>query len=254
MSWCDKLASIPAAGLFLDSHFASSSAISDSFSPLLDRLAGSGDGEKPRFNVDQSQGFNFAYTTENGHQTSIEPSKVAVGFVHRMRATPISGGAPRLDLLSEVEPYTKLLSKMLERLGEATLLLPGPKSRMVNKVGIVSATNVDEEEAPPGIRRFIEYVSRPWPRRSESYSFSFTSEVDSSQGWVDTCIHTFNRSDAKDSLLNMSFDWQRKFTTGRPRTEDSLHTILRDAEKSALEYFEELAVGNRFDVELGTNS
>jgi len=35
MSWCDKLASVPAAGFRLTPHFASSDSILDGLSPIL---------------------------------------------------------------------------------------------------------------------------------------------------------------------------------------------------------------------------
>lgn len=247
MSWCDKLASTASAGFKLDYHYAPGEELLRALSPILDRLV---EGDKERFTLERLEPFLIVFNTLDGFRYGAEPSKINVTFNHRIRAKPVSGGPPRMEMLSSPLPYTKLLPTVIEKLVEATLLLPAPNSRAVQRVGIMSITVVAEDEIPPGIVRFVEYVGRPWKGRVENYNFNITTELRSASAWVDRCIHSLVKSEDPDALITLQFDWQRTFKSGRAIVRDSLEDVLRDAQKSALDYFEDLAEGGRFDEEV----
>lgn len=247
MNWCDKLASTPAVGFGLDPYVTSSGTLIDAFAPKLSSLV---DGEKLRFTIDQSQPCSLTFTTEDGFQTAIDPAKISVSFVHRLTAKQVSGGPPRLEMLSFPRPYSELLPTVLKMLIEATTSLPSPKTRGLHRIGIVAVTGVSEEEAPPGIIRFLDYMRDPWDKVFGTYSFSIAAEVGSTSAWRDRCVHILAKGDGKDALLNLSFDWQRTFAKPRPINPKTLEEIASEAEIAALAYFEELAEGNRFDANL----
>lgn len=242
-SWCDKLASTPVVGIFLEPHSASSGAIMDALSPLLDRHYA---GDRALFSIDQSQGNVFVFTTDEGYQTNVEPTRLSVRFVHRLRTRQVSAGPPVAELISKAAPYTQLLKGVLERLLETANLLPGPTKRAIRRVGIVSETAVLPEEAPPGIRRFANYVEQPWKSGAQAFAFSMTTNLDNGAGWTDRCIHTITKPEG-DNLMNLSFDWQRVYADGR--SVSALAQLVKDCERAALAYFEELAVGDRFDAD-----
>jgi hypothetical protein len=246
LSWCDKLASTPVAGFTLEPHFASCGAVADAFAPILDSLA---EGERQHFSLDQCQNFSFGYTSEDGFQTAVEPAKIAVSFIHRLKYKAVGGGPPTVEMLSRARPFTELLPVVLDKLIQAALVLPGPKERTTNRIGIVSVTGVDENDAPPGIRRFIDYMSKPWGGNTSSYTFNIASTLASTSNWSDRCIHTLAKGEGADALLNISIDWQRTFVTGRSLNEKSLSEVAGEAKKAALSYFEDLAEGSRFDVD-----
>jgi hypothetical protein len=248
LSWCDRLASVPTAGFKLDPHFAPQAAIITSLAPVLDREY---KDEKAQFQIAQEQtAFGASFTTNEGYNYDIDPVKIAVGFRHRMRARPVSGGPPIMEMLSRPLPYTELLPSVIRKLIEATLLLPRAKTRSVTRVGIVSTTSVADEELPPGIARFIKYMGRPWKGEIDHYNISITSDIGKGQGWTDRCIHQVNKPDDREQLMTLNFDWQRVFTSGHPISTASLSDILEKAERAALKYFEDLAEGRRFDEDL----
>jgi hypothetical protein len=152
VSWCDKLASTPSIGFKIDPYYTSGDSIIDAIRPILDRLV---DGDRVLFTVNRHESFAFSFTTEDGFQHGIEPIKAFVDFHHRLKAKPVSGGPPIMEMLSKPLPYTDLLPEVAKRLAEMTLLIPGAKQRKINRVGIVSATRVVEDEVPPGIARFM---------------------------------------------------------------------------------------------------
>jgi len=157
-----------------------------------------------------------------------------------------------MEMLSHPLPYTTLLPDVLERLSEATLLLPDARKRSIKRIGIVSNTRAAEDEMPPGIRRFINYVSKPWSAL-DSYSFQIASELDKNDNWTDRCIHTISRPEDKHELPSLAFDWQRTFTDEQKINSDSVREIIGHAQRAALVYFEELAEGNRLSG-IDTNS
>lgn len=247
LSWCDKLASTAGAGLKLDFHFASADSILDGLSPLLDRMP---KGNKPKFDMSRHESFAVTFTTDDGFQYGIEPSKVFVAFKHRLRARAVSGRAPIMEMLSQPMPFTKLLPTVCKKLIEVTLLIPGPKNRKADRVGIISTTSVAESELPPGIARFISYMGRPWKGSVDHYNFNITTEISKTAEWTDRCLHTLTKPDDPEELLTLNFDWQRTFASGRPLNENSLTEALKTSEKAALQYFEDLGEGPAFDEEI----
>ncbi|MGA8908845.1 MAG: hypothetical protein WB524_14615 [Acidobacteriaceae bacterium] len=249
MSWCDKLASVPTVGFSLDWHFASANTILEALSPTLDHMVRE---EKPQFTVANLDQFTVAIRGNDGFQYGVEPSKASVGFNHSVRTKAVSSGPPVLEMLSHAMPYTQLLDTVFEKLVTITLAVPDNRTRKVTKMGIVSSTQVHPDEAPPGIRRFIEYVGRPWQGFLHAYSFQIVTELGQSPAGSDRCVHTLAKAEDERELLSLSFDWQRTLTPSRPINKDVLGDIIKRARFDALKYFEDLAEGGRFDVDDGS--
>ena len=247
LSWCDKLASVPTVGFKLDAHFGSGDALLDALSPITNRLIA---GDTVKFSLDQHTSLDVALTSEDGFQYMLDATKVAVGFRHRLKAKAISGGPPIMEMLSTPLPYTQLLPEVSRRLSEAVLLMPNASSRQIQRVGVLASTQVSEEDLPPGISRFIEYMGRPWGGSLEHFKINLTCGLEKTPEWTDRCIHTLTKPEDMERLLTLQFDWQRTFTTGRSIGPDSVESILATAHKASTKYFEDLAEGNRFDEEI----
>jgi len=156
-----------------------------------------------------------------------------------------------MEMLSSAMPFTKLLPEVSNKLIEATLLLGNSKSREVNRIGIISSTAVADEEMPPGIRRFIDYIRRPWQGQSDFFSIQIVSQLDENTAWTDRCIHTVTKAEENpDALVNINLDWQRTYTKGVSIQRDAISEIVKKAEKPAIDYFETVAEGSMFDEEL----
>jgi hypothetical protein len=215
--------------------------------PITDRLY-----NEPRtlFNITHQTSFEVRFSTEEGFDYGIEPTKLFVEFKHRMRPRPISGGPPIMEMLSRPLPFTELLPEVTKRLIEAGLLVPGAKTRKVNRIGIISTTAVAEEEAPPGVVRFIEYIGRPWRGALESFNLQIAANTGKGQGYRDRCFHTIVRSEDKENLMTITIDFQRVFTAGISIQRDQLKDAVDRVEKAALRYFEDIGEGKRFDEEI----
>lgn len=244
MSWCDKLASVAGAGFGLDVHFAPSDAILTNMTPITDRLY-----NEPRtlFNITHQTSFEVRFSTEEGFDYGIEPTKMFVEFKHRMRPRPVSGGAPIMEMLSRPQPFTEMLPEVTKRLIEAALLVPGAKTRKVKRIGIISTTAVAEEEAPPGVVRFVEYIGRPWQSAIESFNLQIVANTGKGPGYRDRCFHTIVRPEDKETLMTITIDFQRMFTAGILIQRDELKDAVDRVEKGALRYFEDIGEGKRFD-------
>jgi hypothetical protein len=68
-------------GFTLDWHFAGNDSLWAAFSPILDKEVAH---EKPTFTITQNETFGIAFHTDSGFHYSAEPSKVVVGFQHRL--------------------------------------------------------------------------------------------------------------------------------------------------------------------------
>ena len=155
-----------------------------------------------------------------------------------------------MEMLSRPMPFTALLPEVSKRLVEATLYLPKVGERQVTRIGVVSSTPIAEEDLPPGIKRLLEYIARPWRGAFEFLNVNLTMGLADTSETTDRCSHIIIKPEEKDQLLTLQFDWQRTFKTGWAVTKANLERVLKDAERDALKYFEDLAEGSRFDEEL----
>lgn len=248
MTWCDKLASTPSIGIGLNPEYLPSSVILDALKPILKRARG--DTKHDGFTIDSVDTYAVTLTTEDGFHYGVDSNKVFVEFRHRMRAKQISGGPPILEMLSRPLLFSQLMPEVSKRVLEAAELICSVQSRTIQRIGIVSSTSVDEEDAPPGILKFIDYVSKPWAgERPPYYRFDILADLGKTNAWSDRCLHVLlKQEESRDQLTTIRFDWQRSLINEKPAREEFLIELMRDAEKAALDYFEDLAIGNRFDA------
>lgn len=250
MSWCDKLASTPAVGLRFGFVHQSSNRLLDSLQPLFDAWV---EGRKQRFTIEQQGPFAITFITEGGFRYAIDHEGIVVEFHHRWRVKPRSGGLPVAELLSKARPYTELLDEAVDRLLHAVELVNGPRARTVHRLGIISQTAVVAKDAPPGVRRLVDYMTRPWGGDLPQYSFEITGRLDKKDDYSDRCIHSVGMGDPElspDRLISVKFDWQRDYSATRPVTVDVIKKQVAAGKKAALEYFEDVAEGSRFDEEI----
>ena len=240
-SWCDKLASTPAVGIFMDRYYSSSADTLDSLAPLINRWTKNDEDE---FSIAKQDSFSVEITTNNGFHYGISPGHTFVEFKHRLRVTPRSGEVPTVEMLSEAAPYTKLLSDVIQRLGATTELLSPNGSREMKRIGVVSSTTVDGADAPPGILRMIEYMSSPWKHTIPAYDFQVVALVAENEKWQDRCTVHVHRKEGADSLINVKLDFQRSFKELRRVSAYSESMKLLTDE--ALQYFELIALGSMF--------
>jgi hypothetical protein len=246
-SWCDKLASTPTIGFKLSPYVAAAGSYITAWEPLLSRLVADHDA---KFSIDESGPLNWGFLTEDGFKYGASQHLVSVGFHHRMRAEPVSGGPPIMKMTSKPLLYTELLNEVSDRLIEATLMLPNVAKRSVKRVGIIAVTHVDEKDLPPGIAKLVTYLGKPWKTKLNNFSVSITADLAKDTKHSDRCIHQLVRPEDEAKLFTIQFDWQRTYFSDRSTTKDTLKSICDEAKKGAIDYFEQLAVGNMFDEAL----
>ena len=122
--------------------------------------------------------------------------------------------------------------------------------RKLVRVGVVTTTQVAEEDLPPGIARFIDYIARPWHGFVDQYSFQITADLGKSDNWFDRCNHVVIRPEDPEQLLTLQFDWNRTFISERTATSELVKDEMDRAAQESMKYFEDLGEGNRFDEEL----
>lgn len=249
LSWCDKLASTPTIGFFFDAHYAPADMILNALTPFLD---GWHIGRKANFSVVHQEAFRVDIQHEDGFLYHVEPTKLTVTFQHRLKLRATSGGLPVAELISRPHPFTKLLADASETLIEMAQLLPSPaKKRNVTQIGIVSQTVVNDNDLPPGIRKFMDHLGRPWGANLGAFGVNAVVDLVETKSHLDRCIHNIRRSeDDEEDLIILQFDYQRYATNPTPIIPDTLRREVASATKAALEYYEALAVGDMFDEQL----
>ncbi len=250
MSWCDKLASTPSVGLKFDNHFAPSAEILEVLKPILAPLV---KRERATFVINRLDPFALELTTEDGFHYGVEPTRVWIDFQHRMRVKPTSGGPPVAELLSRAAPFSDLLPEVSSRLLDAMKQILEIAPRKLVRVGIVTTSQTAQEDLPPGIARFIDYIARPWQGFVEQYSFQITADLGKNDSWFDRCNHVVIRPEDPEQLLTLQFDWHRTFVSERTATIDLIKDEIDRAALDSMKYFEDLGEGNRFDEELIRN-
>jgi hypothetical protein len=146
-----------------------------------------------------------------------------------------------------------LLDEAVERLLQAVELVNGPGARALQRLGIVTDTAVVASDAPPGVRRLIDYVGRPWGGNLPHYRFDITGRLGNKDDYSDRCIHSIGMEEPDsnpDKLISVKFDWQREYIITRPIAIEAIRKQVTAGKRAALEYFEDVAEGSRFDEEI----
>lgn len=246
-SWCDKLASTPTVGIKFNPVFLSGDALLGALRPIIDTFP---QGDDLRLQIEKHDSFGVQFASMDGYHYGVDSQRAFVDFRHRMKAKAVSAGPPILEMLSRAAPYTELLDEVLSKLTRMALLLASAIPRDLERVGFISTTIVDEAEAPPGIRRYVEYLARPWNGATDEYQLNITGRTTDTAEHSDRCIHTISRAEAAEGLMTIKLDWQRTFKVPQSLIETRLERELSAARESALLYFEDVAEGNRFDEQV----
>ncbi len=94
----------------------------------------------------------------------------------------------------------------------------------------------------------MDYVGRPWDGKIEGFNMNLTATIHENDDMRERCIHRIVKPEEEDAMLTIVFDWQRFMKKKAiPVTRRELERACEATQKAALEYFEELAVGNAFD-------
>lgn len=245
MSWCDKLASTPTVGIFLEANFTPAAAILNS---LSDKLTSYTLEDGDDFSVVTDDAFKLDIQLQRGFALHFEPTAANVTFRHRMKFRQTSAALPIAELISKPDPYTHLLGEAANLLFDVAVLLPGANKRKVTQVGVVSTTHVDLKDAPPGFVKFADYVSRPFPKGLQAFNTSLTVVTSEDGKGLDRCIQTFVRRQG-DELCTIALDYQRHFNDPFYLRAGRLSQEFDSVRTSALRYMEDLAVGDMFDVD-----
>ncbi|WP_363347930.1 hypothetical protein [Methylocystis echinoides] len=209
------------------------------------------DGDEPAFGIEALDHLQVVLTTNQGFQYSVNPSRISVTFASRAKIKHRTAMETTIENLSEVKPFSELLPLVCEKLIEAAMLLPSAEKRRFSRIGIVSRTLAQETEFPPGIKKLIEHLGKPWAGGLDAYNVSLTAQLGSSSKWAERCIHQLAKSDAGGGnvpILNL--DWQRAFKAEQHLNREALVREMNAARSAAVHYMEELAEGNMFDEDL----
>jgi len=207
------------------------------------------DKDRPAFSVDHQDVYNATLTTFDGYQYLIGPEILAVEFRHRLRVRPQSAGPPTAELLSKPAPYSELLVETTNRLLDMVRLTMTGEQRKLLRIGVVSTTLVSEGDVPPGIVRFLKRVAKPWNTSLDAFSVDVTTKLPKvkSTARYDRCIHQFTKPEDNEGLVTIKLDWQRLFDEEKRLSITVLPALLASAKNDALDYFEDIGEGGRFD-------
>jgi hypothetical protein len=121
----------------------------------------------------------------------------------------------------------------------------------------VTSTAVGVSDLPPGVRRLIDHVGKPWSGKLSQYNVELSAELGGKDEYKDRCIHIVGSGDEEnnpDRLVSVKFDWQRTYAFSRPIAVDAIRKLVAVGRGGALDYFEEVAEGSRFDEEIHNKS
>jgi hypothetical protein len=251
VSWCDKLASTPGLGVRLDKLYAPISTLLEPLTPVvstwIDRV-----NDRPAFTIDQPQDlFSGNLTTIDGFRYVFGYETFAVEFQHRMRFRAQSAGPPTAELMSKPAPYSDLLNNVTERLLEMMRLVTNAATvkRKLLRIGVTSTTVVTEDEMPPGIKRFVKHVAKPWDTSLDSFHVDVTAKLPNGKNTTrfDRCTHVVTKPEDSEGLTTIRLDWQRFLTEDRTLSMGTLSDLIEQAKTDALVYFEDIGEGARFD-------
>jgi hypothetical protein len=236
MSWCDKLSSVPTVGARFTPKLFSADAIIETINPLLSRFA---DKRKLLFEVVRSSN-NLTFNMPDGFNYFFDYNRINVGYAYRIDIEQTSGGLPRLDISNEVIPFEVAAAECARRLAEIVAIFPDTRERDLVATGVVSNTSVSVGDAPPGLRRLVEYFSQPWGT-IDALAFQVVGLVEKTEKWRDRCSYQLAIAEAEEEKVpQFIFDWQRNFDPPTPIATGDIKRIIELSLERALGVFEQI--------------
>lgn len=243
-SWCDKLASTPAVGLRFEKSYVPAEHFLAGLAPILN-LAG--DEYESGFQINKVEPFSVELVDDQGFQYGIDHSRIYVEFKHRLRLKNISGGPPTVEMISKPSHYTALLEQLSEKILNLVPRVFDLHARKLTRIGVISSTTVDEIDAPPGIRRFVEHIAAPWKAELSEYQMRLLIPLEESSRHRDRCFHQLSKLENSDGLGTYNFDFQRTLKSPAVLSLDQIKRQLHETKSDALRYFETIGAGYVFD-------
>jgi hypothetical protein len=225
--------------------FRSAEEILSAMSPVLSREMVN---DRAAFNIEAMDPLSLTFNTESGFRYAFDPGSVSVAFNHRIMAKASSAGPPTMELISRAAPYTVLLKAVSERLIEAVELLKTIEPRILKRIGIVSVTQIELEDAPPGIVELFKELGKPLGGVVDNFNINITTVIDRNSRHIDRCAHALTLPEQPETLATLTFDWMRTIVNPSAAHKSAITDILKNGERDALAYFERLAEGGLSDA------
>jgi hypothetical protein len=250
-SWCDKLASLPSVGLKFSNSFTSSAILLDKITPFLDSMA---TGDTNNFTLLRNEPFSIAIDTEQGFQYTIEPGRVFITKVRKIKIKNMgTSHSPIFELPYDEQSYTQALQELVNRIVDFSQLLIDFGTRRLIRVGIVTTTSAKEDEFPPGIIGIINELKTTWNNTIISIDNNIKTVISRSDDEEIYCAHRIVvPEESPDSLVTIIMDWQKQFIVPKICSISSTRKIIDGCVISAINYFELFASGDAHANDINT--
>lgn len=241
MSWLDSVLVAPTIGLGIKLPLRVDADKGRYLASFLDFISSKGEA---KIALEGKPEKNPLAVKLAGHTISLSNERLAVSYGYEVKTVVNEKGLPSFAL-PEVIPYSELLCTVKSYFLEAAKCLEPAGGTTYSFIGIVAATSLNAEALPPGVERFIEYISGAWEGLVAIDMARLTVKLSENSLATDRCHHTCKFDTAKrEDGFTLKLDWQRVYKTESPLRLQDLSQNLDSCIHAFLDYCERFGEGN----------
>lgn len=236
--WLDQTLAVPVIGILTKPWLGFATGIWMSLEKLGEKWKGD-------VNIHPNSAISVRVSRSNGIYFDLTHSSINAGFTYQLTVKSRPALFPELVGPSTVEPFNELVDRVATELRDLLEVSgDGGKSRSVIRIGCIADCRLAEDTAPPGLRKLLNHLERPWPGKLKGTEGTLLVELSNSTQTREQCHHTVSRNayDRPNDLV-LRLDWQRMWHDGKPMRTSELITAITSVKTDAASYFQSFGEG-----------
>jgi hypothetical protein len=200
MTWLDHVLAMPTVGCGVVPSFHTAQELISALRPQLKEW-----GKTTELGITSEQPLLLTIARKDGFTYSFEPDKFAVQFRYRYELKQKPGQAiPELSPGLEFQKFSVLLGKAIDDYCAIFDQVVGSESRAVVRMGIVATCRLDKELLPPGVERFVRYLTQPWGKPLTKCQTHLVGVLSKDEKIQDRCHHQLDMTDDRPNDVHFT--------------------------------------------------
>lgn len=245
--WLDRVFAAPAIGMMLEPWFLGEQDYVVALRSVFEEWRSKG-----RFGQVTAQGpLGIRVSTNDGFTFTFTPDNLVAQFQYPSEIRGDAGKVPQLITTVEIRRYTELLADLRAETAVVLAAVLGKKDRHLVRFGLVAQAEIDGDNPPPGVQKFMAHVAGYWNGTLEASNTSLLIRFPGEEPAIqDQCHHKLEFDKNPGARMKLSLDWQRVTAPGHTNTINtrSIPGVLDSNAAAAIAYFERFGEGSVGDV------
>ncbi len=241
MSWLDGVLAVPTIGVHTKIEYDSVMNFEGNVGKFAYKLENSGE----KFRIERKELWGYEITCDSGYAFLINRNNFVASFKYLFIEKDQPGALPHMEV-PQVLSYTEICSQIEDYIDNLFVAFNNIPEMVYDRIGIVTSANLEKTTTPPGVKKWLEYLGRPWAGDLVDINAKICTNLSNDGDYADRCHHSIEYASEKveETGFRIILDWQRKFNKKQSISVGNFKDRIGVCKNKAFEYFEKFAQGD----------